>query len=89
MTEARNEVERTQRLLLELWVSTEACLNMMSDKDYALLEMGVKNLKNQLVYHKQRLEREEHVVLIAGGLLKKILKAHNYVEVVACARVVT
>ena len=44
---------------------------MMSDKDYALLEMGVKNLKNQLVYHKQRLEREEHVVLIAGGLLKK------------------
>ena len=57
----------------------------MSDKDYALLEMGVKNLKNQLVYHKQRLEREEHVVLIAGGLLK----AHNYVEVVACARVVT
>ena len=62
---------------------------MMSDKDYALLEMGVKNLKNQLVYHKQRLEREEHVVLIAGGLLKKTLKAHNYVEVVACARVVT
>ena len=52
----------------------------MSDKDYALLELGVKNLKNQLVYHKQRLERVEYVVLVSGWLLKKILKAHNYVE---------
>ena len=70
MTEAREEVERRQTLLLESCVSTEACLNRMSDEDYALLELGVKNLKNQLAYHKQRLEREEHVVLVAGRLLK-------------------
>ena len=89
MTEAREEVERRQKHLLELCVSTEACLNMMSDKDYALLELGVKNLKNQLAYHKQRLERVEYVMLVSGWLLKKIQKAHNYVEVEACARVVT
>ena len=71
MTEAREEVERRQKHLLELCVSTEACLNMMSDKDYALLELGVKNLKNQLVYHIQRLERVEYVVLLSGWLLKK------------------
>ena len=59
----------------------------MSDKDYALLELGVKNLENQLAYHKQRLERVEYVVLVSGWLLKKILKAHNYVKVEACARV--
>ena len=44
---------------------------MMSDKDYALLELGVKNLKNQLAYHIQRLERAEYVVLLSGWLLKK------------------
>ena len=71
LTEAREEVERRQKHLLELCVSTEACLNMMSDKDYALLELGVKNLKNQLAYHIQRLERVEHVVLLSGWLLKK------------------
>lgn len=48
MTEARKEVERRQTLFLEFCVSTEALLNMMSDKDYALLELGVKNLRNQL-----------------------------------------
>ena len=89
MTEAREEVERRQTLLLESCVSTEACLNRMSDKDYALLELGVKNLKNQLAYHKQRLERVEYVVLFSGWLVKKIQKAHNYVEVEARARVVT
>ena len=71
MTEAREEVERRQKHLLELCVSTEACLNMMSDKDYALLELGVKNLKNQLAYHIKRLERVEYVVLLSGWLLKK------------------
>ena len=71
MTEAREEVERRQKHLLELCVSTEACLNMMSDKDYALLELGVKNLKNRLAYHIQRLERVEYVVLLSGWLLKK------------------
>ena len=71
MTEAREEVERRQKHFLELCVSTEACLNMMSDKDYALLELGVKNLKNQLAYHIQRLERVEYVVLLSGWLLKK------------------
>ena len=39
--------------------------------------------------HTEIREREEHVVLVASRLLKKILKAHNYLEVVACARVVT
>ena len=43
----------------------------MSDKDYALLELGVKNLKNQLAYHIQGLERVEYVVLLSGWLLKK------------------
>ena len=71
MTEAREEVERRQKHLLELCVSTEACLNMMSDKDYSLLELGVKNLKNQLANHTQRLERVEYVVLLSGWLLKK------------------
>ena len=71
MTKAREEVERRQKHLLELCVSTKACLNMMSDKDYALLELGVKNLKNQLAYHIQRLERVEYVVLLSGWLLKK------------------
>ena len=71
MTEAREEVERRQKHLLELCVSTEACLNMMSDKDYALLELGVKNLKNQLANHIQILERVEYVVLLSGWLLKK------------------
>ena len=61
----------------------------MSDEDYALLELGVKNLKNQLAYHKQRLERVEYVVLVSGWLVKKIQKAHNYVEVEARACVVT
>ena len=59
MTEARKEVERRQTLFLEFCVSTEALLNMMSDKDYALLELGVKNLRNQLAYHTQRLKREK------------------------------
>ena len=72
MTEAREEVERRQKHLLELCVSTEACLNMMSDKDYALLELGVKNLKNRLAYHIQRLERVEYIVLLSGWLLKKL-----------------
>ena len=89
MTEAREEVERRQTLLLESCVSTEACLNRMRDEDYALLELGVKNLKNQLAYHKQRLERVEYVVLVSGWLVKKIQKAHNYVEVEARACVVT
>ena len=71
MTEAREEVERRQKHLLELCVSTEACLNMMSDKDYSLLELGVKNLKNQLANHIQRLERVEYVMLLSGWLLKK------------------
>ena len=71
LTEAREEVERRQNHLLELCVSTEACLNMMSDKDYSLLELGVKNLKNQLANHIQRLERVEYVVLLSGWLLKK------------------
>ena len=84
MTEAREEVERRQTLLLESCVNTEACLNRVSDKDYALLELGVKNLK---AYHKKKLERVEYVVLVSGWLLKKILKAHNYVKVEACARV--
>ena len=87
LTEARKEVERRQTRLLDLCESTEACLNMMSDKDYALLELGVKNLRNQLAYHKQRLGREKYVVLVLGWFLKKFLKARNYVEVEACARV--
>ncbi|PFX33633.1 Serine/threonine-protein kinase ULK2 [Stylophora pistillata] len=66
MRETREEVERRQRHLLELFESTDACLNNLSDKDHALLELGVKNLTNQMAYHKQSLERTEYVVLVAG-----------------------
>ncbi|XP_022797401.1 uncharacterized protein LOC111335676 [Stylophora pistillata] len=66
MTETREEVKRRQRHLLELFESTDACLNKLSDKDHALLELRVKNLKNRMAYHKQSLERTEYVVLVAG-----------------------
>ena len=68
LKETREEIKRRQRNLLELFESIDACLNELSDKDYALLELGVKNLKNQMAHHKQRLERTEYAVLVAGWL---------------------
>ena len=89
MTEAREEVERRQKHFLELCVSTEARLNMMSDKDYALLELGVKKSQEPIgLSHTETREsgiRRAFVRLVA----EKVLKAYNYVEVDACARVVT
>ena len=77
LTETSKEVKRRQIRLLELFESTGACLNMLSDKDYALLELGITNLKNQLADHKESLERGEDVVLIAGWLLKKCSRARD------------
>ncbi|PFX33630.1 hypothetical protein AWC38_SpisGene1494 [Stylophora pistillata] len=82
LTETSEEVKRRQTLLLELCESTEACLNMLSDKDYALLELGVKNLKNQLAAdHKQSLEREEDVILVADRKIFSDLHSERICDV--------